>query len=255
MTEATGGVAIPVEPYGWLRHPLRALRRQRRARERWRQFAPIADEVVTPADAARVGLDAWFARFLAAYFPGSEGGVRAARLEPFLFDPALEAVVAATADRRAIARAYADVTEARLALADAVTAGVADDGILALPVANGSGELAVGDLLPHAATPLVRRLLGWDGRRRSAEPLRRVLARAAARRADEAALAAFGDKAVDVEVARDAGACDAATAARLAARFGDAARVTVADLLPLAHDPSVRRLIDWRLMLAGAASS
>jgi hypothetical protein len=252
MTEADDGVAIPVEPYGWLRHPLRALRRQRRARERWRQFDPIADEVVTVADAARAGLDAWYARFLAAYFPGSPDGVRAARLEPFLFDPALEAVVGAAADRSAIARAYADVGTARLALGDAVAAGVADESLLALPVADDGDELSVADLLPHAATPLVRRVLGWDGRRRSNDPLRRVLARAATRRADEAALAAYGDKAVDVEVARDAGACDAATAARLSQRFGNGTRVTIAQLLPLAHDPGVRRLIDWRLMLAGA---
>jgi len=251
MSAAVDGVAIPVEPYGWLRHPLRALRRRRRARERWRPFEPIADETVTVADAARVGLDAWFQHFLAAYFPGSDG-VRAARLEPFLFDPALEAIVAAAADRRAVARAYADVVDARLALVDAVAAGAADDSLLALRVSHGGGELTIADLLPHAASPLVRRMLGWDGRRRSTEPLRRVLARAATRRADEVALAPYGDKAIDVEVARDAGACDAPTAARLVAHFGGRPQVTVADLLPLAHDPGVRRLLDWRLMLAGA---
>jgi hypothetical protein len=38
----------------------------------------------------------------------------------------------------------------------------------------------------------------------------------------------------------------------LSQRFGNGTRVTIAQLLPLAHDPGVRRLIDWRLMLAGA---
>jgi len=250
MSRAVDGVAIPAEPYGWLRHPLRALRRQRLARERWRRFAPIAFELVTRADAENAGLADWFGRFLDAYFAGSEA-VRAARLEPFLFDPAVDAVLAAAADRHALARAYADVLDARVALGDAVAVGLADESLLSLPLAGG-GEATVGELLAHAGAPLVRRMLGWDGRRRDAGALRRVLAHAATRRADQERLEPYGDKAVDVELARDAGACDAATAARVVAHFAGRARVTIAELLPLAHDPGVRRLLDWRLMLARA---
>jgi len=249
MSRAVDGVAIPAEPYGWLRHPLRALRRQRLARERWRRFAPIEDELVTAVDANSAGLGDWFGRFLAVYFPGSDA-VRAARLEPFLFDPAVEAVLVAAADRAAMTRAYADVADARVALGDAVAVGLADDSLLSLPLAG--GEATVGELLTHAGAPLVRRMLGWDGRRRDAEALRRVLAQATTRRADQERLAPYGDKAVDVEVARDAGACDAATAARVVAHFAGRAKVTIAELLPLAHDPGVRRLLDWRMMLARA---
>lgn len=251
MSGAVDGVAIPAEPYGWLRHPLRAFERQRLTRERWPRFAAIAFEPVTRADAARAGLADWFGRFLDAYFAGDDT-VRAAQLEPFLFDPAIDAVLAAAADRCAVERAYADVADVRLALGDAVAAGVADDDILALPLTDGAGEVSVRELLAHAATPLVRRLLGWDGRRRNPETLRRVLASAETRRAEQERLAPYGDKAIDVELARDAGACDAATAARVVAHFAGRARVTIAELLPLAGDPGVRRMLDWRLMLARA---
>lgn len=232
----------------------RGLRRLLGVDDPWREFAPLAAEMVTREDAIRCGLGAaWFESLLTRGFGGATR-TEVHHLRGFLGDPEVLDLLRYVAERVALRDALAAQPDFAFSPYDAIAAELADVDFLAavrevLPEAD---EIRAIDLVPHCRRPAVRRLFGGASGAGAPARLARIAAVTEARMAREAAAADRIDRPIDLESAAMSGALDAATRDALGRWFPDSEEITLRLLCLVPQEPALAKLAAWRLMMASA---
>ncbi len=247
-TRGSGASGLRQSPGGWFRAPLAA-------RRRWREFAPLAGELVTADDASHVGLpQSWYQHFVEDHFKGKE--VRAEQLRFAIEDPSIRDLLRYKIEQRQLVEALSDVLDEQLNPYDAIAAGVADAGLAAVvrEAFPGRDEVTIRELIPEVSRRAVQTLLvGTDGRP-SAQRVRRALARAHVRREQVAGLESILDRRIGIQHVIQAGAADPELHELARVWFGETESVSVGQLLLASQVPAFERVLGWQKMMANLAA-
>ncbi len=230
------------------------LQRKLTARRLWKEFAPLAKEVLTATDAENVGHSAaWFQQVLAEK-AGSGDSVSVGRLRFAMELPEVVDLIRYKAEVLALQRSLAEVADATFSPYDAVAAAVVDRSFLDVcrmlfPEHDG---ICLGDLVPHIRRPVVREFFGPAGPAAMRSRLESIQLAAAARtsRMEEASFAL--DREVNLANAEMSGATGPGTGALAELWFGKDATLNVETLLQVPQVEAFARLAKWRIMMAAA---
>ncbi len=243
-TRGSGASGLRRSSGRWFRAPLAA-------RKRWREFAPLAGELVTADDASHVGLPlSWYQHFIQDHFKGQE--VRAEQLRFAIDDPSIRDLLRYKIEQRQLLEELHEVLGARLNPYDAVAAGVADAGLPAAMRAAfpGRDEVSVRELIPEIQRRAVRTLLvGADGRP-SVQRVRRATARAEVRAALLGEFESILDRRIGIQHLIQSGAADDGLRGLVRTWFGETESVSVAQLLLASQVPAFARVLGWQKMMA-----
>ncbi len=226
-------------------------RTARAARRQWEEFQPVARELVTADDAARMGLPvSWFRHFVEDNFRGED--VRAEQFRFALEDPSIRDLLRYKVEQRELHSLFALLLDEPIHPHDAVAAGVCDLSLVAVhrELFPGRDEVPLGELLPESTRRAVRALLfGRDGRP-NRQRVRHVLARRDQRLADSAEFADRLDRAIEIQTAIEVGAADATLRDLARIYFGETLALRVEQLLLAPQVPAFVRVLGWQRMMS-----
>lgn len=231
-------------PAGWLRGSLEA-------RRRWKEFAPLAGEIVTADDATRVGLPVtWYEHFVRDHFNSTQ--VRAEQLKFAIDDPSIRDLLRYKAEQRQLHEVLRDVLDEIVNPYDAIAAGVADAGIAVVvrDAFDGRSGVTVRELIPEIQRRAVRDfLMGADGRP-SAQRVRRAVARAGAREELFAQFSSILERRIGLTYAIQSGAAGPELRGLARTWFAERESLSVEQLLLASQVPEFQRLLGWQKMMA-----
>lgn len=231
-------------PAGWLRGSFAA-------RRRWKEFAPLAGEVVTADDASHVGLpSSWYEHFVQDHFKSTQ--VRAEQLKFAIDDPSIRDLLRYKIEQRQLVEELASVLDEVVHPYDAIAAGVADAGLAVVvrEVFDGRDDVTVRELIPEVQRRAVRDfLVGTDGRP-SPQRVRRAAARSRVREEQLAPFASILDRRVGLTYAIQSGAAGPELHDLARTWFGEAESLSVEELLLASQVPEFARVLGWQKMMA-----
>ncbi|MDG2307591.1 MAG: hypothetical protein P8R42_23640 [Candidatus Binatia bacterium] len=243
-TRGSGASGLRNSSGSWFRAPLAA-------RKRWREFAPLRGELVTPDDASHVGLPLpWFQHFVEDHFSGSE--VRAEQLRFAIDDPSIRDLLRYKIEQLQLFEEFSEVLDDRLNPYDAIAAGVADTSLAAVAreVFPDQADVSVRELIPEILRRAVRDfLVGKDGRP-SAQRVRRAIARARVRQDQFRELEPYLKRRVGIDAAIQSGAADDALHGLARTWFDEKESLSVEQLLLGSHVPAFARVLGWQKMMS-----
>ena len=230
------------------------LQRKLMARRLWKEFAPMAREVITAKDAENVGhSSAWFQQVLAGK-TGSGDSVPVGSLRFAMEVPEVVDLIRYKAEVLELQSSLAEIAAARFSPYDAVAASVAERSFLDVSrmLFPDHEEIFLGDLMPHIRRPVVRDFFGSAGPVEMRSRLESIQSAAVARqsRMEEASFAL--DREVNLRDAEMSGATSSDITALAELWFGKDATLNVETLLQAPQVQAFAKLAKWRIMMAAA---
>jgi len=217
----------------------------------WREFMPVAREVVTADDASHVGVPlSWYRHFVEDHFGGGE--VRAEQLRFAIGDPSIRDLLRYKIEQRRLLEDLHDVLDERFTAYDAIAAGVADAGLATVvrEVFPDHADVSVRELIPEILRRAVRTfLVGADGRP-GVQRVRRAAARARERERALRPFASHLGRRIGIETAIQVGAADDELRELARTWFGERESLSVEQLLLASHVPAFARVLGWQKMMS-----